>query len=364
LGRFYFARVTPAGQTWRVLVLAIAAIGVAGCEPPAPKNCGPSDSQCAARAVREHVVLKIANWTEPFSRPLDQRVFAAPPEIVDFLRLQNIAAGIRDRPGAIEVTPQFLQDFNEAIAEIPQPVKRRVAGKLTGIFLVRELGSSGFTDQILDARSNPVAGFIALDLTAIDKTANAWATWKENTPFKDQAGYRLAAEIEDRQHDTRKYAIQYILLHEMAHVMAIGETIHPRWDVEAARLRSPENYAFFSASWIASRERNRFESIFDGDFLQRSKVVYYRRAELRGDQMVEAYDHLEHTNFATLYGATNFADDFAEAMANYVHVVMLNKPYRITIYDDDKVAKVYDPCWSRARCREKRKLLEQFLAGP
>jgi hypothetical protein len=355
--------VTAIGRAWRALVLGCVIVAAAACERPAPKNCGPSDSACAARAVREHEVTKIGYWHDPFARPIEQRVSAAPPVMVEFLRLGNVATGNHARPAPLDATPQFLQELREAIAEIPQPVKRRVEGKLTGIFLVQNLGSSGFTAKIAGAGDKPIAGFIVLDLSVLDKTANAWATWKENTPFKEQVGYRLVAEIEDQQHDTRKYAIQYILLHEMAHVMSIGEKIHPSWDAPAQTWPHGE-YAFLSASWVANREGGQYYSIFDDDFQLRGKVVYYAKAELHGDQMVDTYDHLERTNFATLYGATNFADDFAEAMANYVHVVMLNKTYRITIYDDNKVVKVYEACWLLARCREKRKILEQFLANP
>lgn len=56
-------------------------------------------------------------------------------------------------------------------------------------------------------------------------------TWKENTPFKDSASYRLDARIEADSDDNRKNAIQYILLHELGHALTVGTDIHPPWNI-------------------------------------------------------------------------------------------------------------------------------------
>ena len=89
--------------------------------------------------------------------------------------------------------------------------------------------------------------------------------------------------------------------------------------------------------------------------------MFYFGAKYTGDQMANIYDKLEQTNFATLYSVNHPGDDFAEAFANYVHVVMMKKPFTITIYHDGKVVKVYQSCWSESRCADKREILEQLL---
>ena len=314
--------------------------------------------------MNEHAVRRITFWQGALARPPEQRIGVAPPELVEYVRLDNIAHGYPNRPQAVPVAPDFFQAFHDAFAELPDAFKRRLAGKLAGIYFMQDLGGSGYTDSVWDAHGNPVAGFTVFDPAVLDKSANDWATWKENTPFKPQAGYRLNAQIEDAHHDNRKSAIQYILLHELSHVMAIGEKIHPDWGTPAKSVLAPESYPYFSQSWVASRGTDGFESIFDAEFPQRKEVVYYFGAKLPADTMADIYDHLERTNFPTLYATNNYTDDFAEAMTNYVHVVMLNKPFRITITRDGRAVKVYGSCWTQARCREKRKILEQFLAGP
>ncbi|HYX34116.1 MAG TPA: hypothetical protein VE954_13490, partial [Oligoflexus sp.] len=75
-----------------------------------------------------------------------------------------------------------------------------MSGKLAGIVLIENLGSSGFSEIIKDEQGRPSAGFIVLDVKAIDRKANDWATWKENSPFADDPAVTLKAFIEETSH--------------------------------------------------------------------------------------------------------------------------------------------------------------------
>ena len=329
----------------------------------APPNCRDDDKACATKAVKNHVVKSMAYWQHAFARPVDERIGPVPPEVVDFLKLQNIADGFPEKPHAAPIAADFLRDLRAALAELPDPVKRRLNAKLAGIYLVDDLGGTGFTDQVYDARATAVAGYVVLDMAVLNRhIANSWATWKENTPFKAQPGFRLAVEIETGANNDRKNAIQYILLHELGHVLAIGENIHPSWDVKPQDVRSLSAFPFAHASWTVKGDR--YASRFDAAFPQRRKVVFYLEPKLQAGQMPATYGNLARTNFSTLYAATSPGDDFAEAFANYVHTVLMKKPFAIRIYRDGTLVKTYRPCWEQARCAFKRKLLEQFLAVP
>jgi hypothetical protein len=348
----------------RLMLLLFAAILTAtGCRQ-ALRDCAANDKNCAAKAAQNHVAKQFSYWTGAFAKPLDQRIGPAPAELVEYINLDNIANGFPDKPVAAQVSPEFLAEVRDAFAEIPDTVRRRLSGKLAGIYFVHNLGGTGYTEQIFDANGLPIAGFTVLDAAVLEqRTANMWATWKENTPFKPQTGYSLTAEIEEARHDTRKYAIQYILLHELGHVLAIDGKFHPSWDAQPRDYARDKNYPFFDLSWTVSWTDNRYYTLFDASFPHRADVIFYFGAKLTGDQMADTYEHLEHTNFATLYSLNNPSDDFAEAFANYVHVVLMHKPYRITIAANGNNLKVYDACWAQVRCAAKRRIIEQYLAG-
>jgi hypothetical protein len=298
-------------------------------------------------------------WESAFERPVEQRVGPAPRELVEYLNLDNIWQGFPNKPRAAAIPEDFLKDVNDAISEMPQQVKRIIDKKLAGIYFVQDLGGTGYSDYISGTAVGQDAGFTVLDLDMLaNRTANAWATWKENTPFKPDAGFKLLAEIEPTGRDNRKNAIQYILLHEFGHILSINEKVHPRWDQPPS---DPAGYPFAQLSWELVKETKRYGSRFENDFPLRKSVVYYLGANLDGNGMIETYEQLEGTNFPTLYAATHPGDDFAESFVTYVHTVLMGRPWSIRLYHDGELVKTYQSCWNKKRCAAKRKLLDEML---
>ena len=94
--------------------------------------------------------------------------------------------------------PRFIAEVKAAMADLPQEVNLLFVDRLAGIFLVDDLGGTGWTDFIDDGAGHPVAGLIVLDANVLQKyTANEWASWKENTPFKPDPAWKLEARIEN-----------------------------------------------------------------------------------------------------------------------------------------------------------------------
>ena len=281
---------------------------------------------------------------------------------MEFLNLDNIRAGYPERPRSAQPDAAFMADVRAAVRELPPAVWALFGARLLGIYFVEDLGGTGYTDVVFDEHNLPVAGFIVLDSKLLQAhAANAWASWKENTPFKWQSEFRLQAQLEPAAGDNRKNAIQYILLHELGHVLSIGGALHPPWTMSPSQLGSTDHYAFFNLSWTVDRRADKYTSLFDADFPLRKNVVYYFGAKLTADQMLDTYTQLEHTNFASLYAATRPGDDFAEAFASYVHVVLLKRPWHITISRQGTVLKVFNACWGEPRCAKKQALLEALL---
>ena len=120
-------------------------------------------------------------------------------------------------------------------------------------------------------------------------------------------------------------------------------------------------YPFADLSWQFSKASGRFVSNFDEKFLLRQSIVYYLGPQLNANQAEMAYTQLEETNFASLYAATSPFDDFAESFVTYVHAVMMNKPFEVTIAHKNTVVKRFGSCWKTKRCEQKRRLIEAFI---
>ena len=352
-------------RSFLAVAAAVLAAGSAPAQEPPKLRCAETDKPCLLQAMHDHASHRLQAWTADLARPLQERFGPAPPQLVEYLHLDNILNGWAERPRAAAPDAAFMQDMRDAIAELPPPITALFGQRLVGIYLVEDLGGTGYTDYLVDESGKAAAGLIVLDAAVLaGRSANAWASWKENTPFRPQEDWRLAARIEADGQDNRKNAIQYILLHELAHVLSIGRDIHPPWSIAPKDLPASSRYRFSDLSWKVDREHDSYATVFDDRFPQRKNVVYYFGAKLAAADMVPTYTNLQQTSFASLYASTSPGDDFAEAFASYVHVVLLRRPWQITITRAGEVAKVFKACWDEPRCAVKRKVLEDILAQP
>ncbi|MDP1613124.1 MAG: hypothetical protein Q8M11_18875 [Sulfuritalea sp.] len=352
-----------------VAFLAVAAMLAS--QPVAARNpprlpCADADKECAQRALKNHAAGRIATWQAMLALPVGERIGPAPPHLVEYLNLDNIVNGYAERPRAARLDAGLLADIRGAVADVPAEIWRLVGERLVGVYFVEGLGGTGYTDYVFDDRGKPVKGFVVLDAAVLARQrANAWATWKENTPFAPGAGYRLDARIEANANDNRRNAIQYILLHELGHVLTIGADIHPPWNIAPKHADAAAKYPFFDLSWAIDRPADKYRTLFDADFPQRASTVYYFGAKLAAADMTATYASLKLTNFPSLYAATAPGDDFAESFASFVHVVLLRRPWQITISRDGKPVEIFRACWGEPRCAEKQKMLEQLMRrGP
>lgn len=332
-----------------------------------PTSCEESDKACVAKAYSSHKVRNASFWAEELAKPLGARIGPAPTALVDYIALGNMLDGFHERPATAKLDAGFIADLQAAMNEIPAEVWRLATHRLVGIYFVENLGGSGYTDYVLDKRGAPSHGFVVMDYAVLRTLqANAWATWKENTPFKawTPGTQTLSATIAAPANNNRKSAIQYILLHELAHVISVGRNVHPNWDAPPPLPNPIGRYPFFDLSWSVATSKKDYLSHFDAQWPQRKDVVYYRAPKLDKSDMVPTYQNLAKTNFPTLYAATHPGDDFAESFVSYVHTVRMGKPWNIIIGHGDKTVLRLDSCWEEKRCAQKRKALETILAGP
>jgi len=351
---------TAAPNRWIVAVLA-AAVALSVAFPVLALPCRESDRDCLRRAVEAHAVRRLAFWAPYMSGGVYDRIHRAPAELIEYLTLDNRLNGYPESPEPVDLSPGFAADLKAALEAMPTAVRILMEPKLAGIFIVRNLGGTGYMEAVLDDRGVPTAGFIVLDEAVLKRTANAWFTWRENTPFRPDPPFRIDGVIEAPAGDNRKNAIQFILLHEIGHLLSVGERFHPSWFAGPSAVRKAGDYPFLDLSWTVAPGGKAFVSRFEESFPQRKQVVFYGTPRLGGAEIGEVYRRLGKTNFVTLYGATNPYDDFAESFATFVHGVLMKKPYEIRILKGNAVQSVFRLCWGQERCEAKRRILSEWL---
>jgi hypothetical protein len=325
--------------------------------------CPKNELSCLRKAVNNHPIKTKKYWDVFLKVNPQKNIYLAPDELIDFITLDNRKSGYKERPKRPIINTEFLNKIIASYDEIPKVVKNKLDQKLIGIFLISDLGGTGFTDFIKDKYGNIVGAFIVLDVDILkQKKANEWASWKENTPFKEDPLYQLEMIIERKDMNTVKNAIQYILLHELGHVISLNEDIHPFWNIEPKDIKNLKDFSFINYSWSINYDENKYKSFFDKkEFPKRKDVIYYRKPKLKASEMKSVYTQLEKSNFVSLYGSINPADDWAEAFVTYIHTQMLKRPFEINIKENNKIIKQYKSCWNEKRCEKKKEYMQQFF---
>lgn len=302
-------------------------------------------------------------WLAARALPLAERIAPAGVEAVSYVAQLNAAKGVPGRAESAAVPDDLAADVRAALAELPAAVQAKLEGPLLGVHFARGLGSSGITDVVADAYGTILGSVTLLDVDCVaDRGANAWATWKENTPFAPAAGLRLEATVERPEDDDRKQALQYLLLHEFGHVLTAGSGLLPDWWLAPGKFRPTDEYGFLRLSWQIAAD-GRIVPREHEDFPLRERLAYYSEAQLPGAALPEAYAALAQTSFVTLYAATNAYDDFAESFATYVHVLLQGKPFEIRLLRDGEPVCHTGDYWHAARAAAKRALLADFLGA-
>jgi hypothetical protein len=281
------------------------------------------------------------DWLTPNDLSPQRRHGPAPRDLLAHLEQVN------GRPArAVDVDEAFRADVTQALAELPAIVLAKLQQHFLGVYFVAGAGSSAATDIAVDAAGEFLGIVIALDVeSVVRRSANEWATWRENMPFADGA-YRVAVRIDDGAQDNRMGAIQFLLLHEIGHVLSMARGLIAEW--------------WLPLSW-RSGDGGQIVSLDEDEFPQRRQLNYYGAAHMPSDALLPAYRALLASRFFSMYAALSPDEDFAESFALYVHTELLQKPYFVRILHGGKLLLQYATQWDESRFADKLALLRGLL---
>jgi len=317
-----------------------------------------ADNEILLRELKQHGARSAATWSGFKGKDIKERILPAPDIVIDYLRKDNAYQGYKERPEKAGIDQGFFSDILRAILETPQSVRNQIHEHVIAVFLVQELAGSAYVELLRDFDDNRM-GFIVLDVGSLNRKANEWASWKENSPFAAKGMYRIEARIEKKTNDSRMAAIQYIFLHELGHLVGVAKGAHPSWFVGG----NPQKWPFAKLSWLTCEDAFKGKSKFDESFTSRSKIRFYlfEKAPLSSKEIYETYNQWIKTNFVSLYAATNMYDDFAETYAMFVHVALQKRPWAIRIMKGDRMVREITNTILSKRCMSKKIYLDKVF---
>lgn len=319
----------------------------------------------AAPGQSVHPLRRLESYPGALERPIEAKVRRAEGGMLDLLHQINLQYGQDRRPATPAPDHPLAGVVRGMLAELPPPVHRLASRYVVAVYLVTEDFGTGTTEAVQDDRGRWRYGWIALNLTALERTANAWASWKERSAFRPEAGTRIELTLEPPAGDTLAGAVRFIFLHELGHVLGLGLQAHGFWDAEGIPAATRDG-AFPRISWVPGRPHGRPAMVSPWwerfPVLERLDFYSFAEAPLSAARAPEAYAALARTDLPSLYGATSVYEDFAETFAIHVHTALLGKPYRVVVRRGGRVAARYTSCLADGGCPAKARVLRRLLA--
>lgn len=176
---------------------------------------------------------------------------------------------------------------------------------------------------------------------------------KENSPFSP-GNVQINVKIESDARNRIPEAIEYILLHEVGHIVSVQKGIVPDF---REKYRNFNAFEFSKGIWEVENV-----SSWDSSFPLRKEIKFYSSKPIDlENNWKKIYPVLENTPFPTLYSATNGDDFFADSFVSYIHTELQKKIWTLEILQDGK--KIYEMKngIQKSRCKKQKEFLDRLF---
>ncbi|MBM9577031.1 hypothetical protein JWG45_07670 [Leptospira sp. 201903070] len=303
-----------------------------------------------AELFSNHKITKAERYT--LSKGWENRIFSLDQEEKNFIQEMNRIDGFQDSPRPESNLEAWKNRLFAVRKNLPDSVNSILDESLYRVILCKNLGGTGLTSFIYDSRG-PVGGIVFLDTEMLKQTANRWITKKENSPFRSRKT-KISVQIESAAEDDMERATEYILLHEIGHLVSVREKTVPDFRL---KVRDFSTFEFSNGIWTGESE-SRYDSVFP----LRKKIRFYTDEPLDlENNWNQIYPTLIKTPFPTLYSATNGDDFFADSFVSYVHTVLQKKIWHLEILQDQITVFEMKNGILEERCRKQKEFLDRLF---
>ena len=316
-------------------------------------------------------VIPPAKFAETYHFPpsgaLRDRIYDPPPELVSYLADYDRDFVVPGKPYYIAYSPTEREKeiMGGIIDRLPAKLRDAVSSRFMGIYFVENLAGSGWADWTVSRTDGTNYYFIVLNPIVLRMNASDWISWKEKSAFNvDEKGWDISIDI-----GRDMPGFYYILIHEMCHVFDYIKRmtpLEPQMDTAkiyeelfAAGQLPADALPFMNGVW------SKFKTPAAAyDFEGRSGISFYgfNGAPATGiSKARDFYARLEKSPFVTLYGSTNWMEDFAEYAAAYISKNYYGAPWTLTVTKDGAVVYEMKDVFARIDAEKRIELMRALF---
>ncbi|UOQ69367.1 hypothetical protein [Hymenobacter volaticus] len=241
-----------------------------------------------------------------------QRIQVAPESVFKSFR----EAGMK--PVNHQLTPAEKGKVDKAFAHLTPLHQRILKQHLQSISFMDNMPNTALTSPVETGGAAKMFN-ITFRASLLDENISQWATWKENTCFRQEADSGYSVRVEGGNME----AIIYVLLHEATHVVDAVRNITPH-PAQASAVVPPTPFTKDIWRMMNTPAEAYVDSLLEQTRFRSGKPMPIRLAP-------EVYARLAKTPFPSLYAMAAWSEDIAELATIYHLTAKMKQPFYIVV---------------------------------
>lgn len=222
--------------------------------------------------------------------------------------------------------------FLEYYSFLPESYKKVISEKVYAIYFIDGLSYGGMADYIFDDNNNMFC-ILFVNSKVLQKNLSDWLEERDNSPFKSvNRNNKIAVKC-----SSEYKGLLHTLVHESSHIYDYFNHITPYTEPNLKEL-GVGNTDFVNVweEYFLPKEQYRNEQIRNVSFWGFGNKISINNAN-------PIIGYLIKSPFSSVYGAKNWADDFAETYTFYYLKRKFNIEYEILYMENGKIIQSYIP---------------------
>jgi hypothetical protein len=319
-------------------------------------SCKDNSKELLRDTLKSNPVHNLKSYDYDINSPLLDKVKPIPGFVLEYLEQWD---GVDDYKN-YELTDYELEIFKDCLELLPPNIIKQINDNLVNIYFVENFRGSGLTNYIVD-ENNELYCFMLFNPKVLKYSLSEIIALKERTCFNnDDGNYEINIDVSSKIN-----GFLYILLHEFAHGLSLGDNRYPIIQPEVLYFEDGfrmGNTNFTNSIWINYGEINKsLRTNYIPD-----KITFYGFKNgplINISDAVEVYKEISTLPFASIYSTSSWAEDFAEYVTLKYLRDYLGLNYIVNISHFGEVIYSYDyfenPLVSNRMTDEISKLLQK-----
>ncbi len=221
--------------------------------------------------------------------------------------------------------------FIEYYSYLPEAFKKQIQEKVLAVYFIDGFSFGGMADYTFDEKGE-MFSVLYINAKVLRVSLSEWLTERDNSPFESS----ISKAVEVSCSSTYK-GLLHVLIHEACHIYDYYNHSTPYTEVslqESGVGKTPFVNVWDDYYQPVSKYVNK----------NISKISFYGFGKkIKITEAGRLIDYLNKSPFSSLYGAKNWADDFAETFTYYYLKKYFNLEYKVCYKEKGTVKKTYIP---------------------